>query len=47
MRKDGQGANIAHDLPHAETSAALPEERQLAHDGLVLAAPPVEPANIT
>jgi phosphoribosyl 1,2-cyclic phosphate phosphodiesterase len=28
--------HICHDLPHAETSAALPEGVALAHDGLVL-----------
>lgn len=39
--------HIAHDLHHAETNAALPEGMQLAHDGLVLAAPPSEPIDIT
>ncbi|MGH7131945.1 MAG: MBL fold metallo-hydrolase [Phycisphaerales bacterium] len=39
--------HIAHDLPHTETNAALPEGMQLAHDGLVLAAPLAEPPNIT
>jgi phosphoribosyl 1,2-cyclic phosphate phosphodiesterase len=29
--------HMAHDLPHAETNAALPPEMQLAHDGLELA----------
>ncbi|MGD9690236.1 MAG: MBL fold metallo-hydrolase [Phycisphaerales bacterium] len=28
--------HIAHDLPHEETNATLPEGMQLAHDGLVL-----------
>lgn len=28
--------HISHDLPHAETNAALPPNVQLAHDGLVL-----------
>ena len=28
--------HIAHDLPHAETCAALPEGMALAHDGLAI-----------
>lgn len=28
--------HMSHDLPHAETNAALPDTMQLAHDGLVL-----------
>lgn len=37
--------HMAHDLPHAETEAALPEAVRLAYDGLVLggASPPGAP----
>ncbi len=36
--------HIAHDLPHAETNAALPAGMALAHDGLVLSSEPPAPA---